>query len=188
VSLLIIILQQLCSANSSTQQAGNQQLAIDAPVLSAAAVRLVLELQLLAAGEAQRQQQQQQQQEQERHQAVRLLLICNQLLSTQVAELARLSYSSSSSSCCCCLLPELLQQHGLQLLQALAALVQQLQISAGGLSAWMEFSSPAVFGQQLSVLRAAASGISAVDSLCTEGDFQSSRSLPADIVLQSIQI
>jgi hypothetical protein len=97
-------------------------------VLSAAAVRLVLQLQLLAAAE--HQQWQQQQQQQLLHQegeaaagpsdAVGLLVCSTQLLHTQIRAVAQ-----SSSSC---LPPEVLQQAGLQLLQALAAPLQQVQL------------------------------------------------------------
>jgi hypothetical protein len=92
-----------------------------APVLSAAAVRLVLELQLLAAAEYQRWQQQQLLQQEELPAADAVNLICEstKLLHTLIRAVAQVSGS--------CLPPEVLQQTGLQLLQALAAPLQQLQ-------------------------------------------------------------
>jgi hypothetical protein len=102
-----------------------------APVLSAAAVRLVLQLQLLAASLVQRRRaakQQQQQQEVEVLEGVDALLVRNNHL-LHVHIRAVLQCTSSSS-----LQPEVLQQAGLQLqqaglqlLQALAAPLQQLQ-------------------------------------------------------------
>jgi hypothetical protein len=128
------------------------------PVLSAAAVRLVLELQLLAASWLQRrrsapQQQQQQQQgaEQEQDVVEVFLLQCNELLQVQIRAFLQTSR---------CLPPEVLQQAGLQLLQALAAPLQQLQMShpEGALvnlpGAWI-----GVPIQQLLALRAAAAGV-----------------------------
>jgi hypothetical protein len=89
-----------------------------APALSAAAVRLVLELQLLAAAEHQRCDQQQQ-----GDPAITAVLLSNstRLLHTLIKAAAQASGS--------CLPPEVLQQAGLQLLQALAAPLQQLQLS-----------------------------------------------------------
>jgi hypothetical protein len=150
----------------------------DDPALSAAAVRLVLELQLLAASWLQRQrsstQQQQEQQRQQQQQQRRqkqqqqhgveelldlpdvveaILLQSNELLQVQMRAILQASGSSS-------LPPEVLQQAGLQLLQALAAPLQQLQMSRpedtlAGLP--MEWIAQPV--QQLLALRAAAAGV-----------------------------
>jgi hypothetical protein len=106
---------------SCFQPAGQQR----SPVLSAAAVRLVLELQLLAAAEHQRSHQQQQKREDEAAvgkptAAVVLLVASVRLLHTLIRAVAQASGS--------CLPPEVLQQAGLQLLQALAAPLQQVQL------------------------------------------------------------
>jgi hypothetical protein len=87
-----------------------------APVVSAAAVQLVLELQLLAAGAVQRQRQPV---TPAKH-PLRLLLANTTLLHRQLK--AALQTSSG------CLPPGVLQQAGLQLLQALAAPLQQVQL------------------------------------------------------------
>jgi hypothetical protein len=150
-----------------------------APVLSAAAVRLVLQLQLLAASFVQRaraakqqqqqelQQQQQQQQEQELQQQqflqrmellkTQLLLQTNYLLQTHIRSVLQCTGSSS-------LQPEVLQQAGLQLLQALAAPLQQLQLSSpsdmlsGMVKSWVSVGDRVA--QQLFALQAAAAGMS----------------------------
>jgi hypothetical protein len=109
--------------------AGQQQISRDALVVSGAAVRLVLELQLLASGAVQRQREQQQQRQQElspEDQATTdtLALQAWDLLNMQTRALV---YTSRS-----CLPPEVLQQAGLQLLQALAAPLQQWQLCRSG--------------------------------------------------------
>jgi hypothetical protein len=107
-----------------------------APVLSAAAVRLVLELQLLAAAEHQQWKQQQLllQQVDESADSVAfgaMLSSSTRLLHTLIRAVAQASGS--------CLPPEVLQQAGLQLLQALAAPLQQLQLyGQSALSIWDE--------------------------------------------------
>jgi hypothetical protein len=97
-----------------------------AMLLSAAGVRLVLELQLLAAADYQRWQQQQQVPGQinVEKSTVALLSSSNRLLHTLIRAVAQASGS--------CLPPEVLQQAGLQLLQALTAPLQQLQLSGTG--------------------------------------------------------
>jgi hypothetical protein len=145
----------------------------DSVMLSAAAVRLVLELQLLAAEELRRQQKQQQQRRQRQqqqaeeqrrlaqHAALALLSDCNYLLWSQTQ--AGMHRTNGS-----CLPPEVLQQAGLQLLQALAAPVQQVQLLSqqGGSSEELSsmFNSP----QQLYALRVAAEGaaVEAADAAC----------------------
>ncbi|KAF6251993.1 hypothetical protein COO60DRAFT_568147 [Scenedesmus sp. NREL 46B-D3] len=127
-------------------------------MLSAAAVRLVLELQLLAAGAVQ---QQQRQQSEERLQDIAWLADCNMLLVTQIRAALRCTGSS-------CLPPEVLQQAGLQLLQALAAPVQQLQLCECQDTAE---TMPPLFGdspRQLYALKAAAAGIGVADAPAME--------------------
>jgi hypothetical protein len=110
--------------------AGQQQLSRNALVVSGAAVQLAVELQLLAAGAVQRQREQSRQQQQQRQQALTpghqamtdsFALQTLQLLGLHIKALVATSRS--------CLPPELLQQAGLQLLQALAAPLQQWQLS-----------------------------------------------------------
>jgi hypothetical protein len=130
-------------------------------VASSAAVRLVLELVLLAAADLQRQQQGQipaedqgevyQKFHRARHEAAVLLLDSNKLLHLQI----RASLHASGNSC---LPPEVLQQAGLQLLQALAAPVQQLQL--GMFSEEMAEVAMMPPADQLLALRAAATGLS----------------------------
>jgi hypothetical protein len=130
-------------------------------------MRLVLELQLLAAADLQRQQQQQQGQIHVEDQtdgykirladshedACRLLLDSTKLLHMQI----RANLHASGSSC---LPPEVLQQAGLQLLQALAAPVQQLQLGMFGEELSEVAMMPSVgLSDQLFALRAAATGL-----------------------------
>jgi hypothetical protein len=130
-------------------------------VLSAAAARLVLELQLLAAGEVQRQQQQQQP---EQLHAVGLMLDCHNMLVYQIRALSHIGCSSSSSSSSC-LPPEVLQQAGLQLLQALAAPLQHLQLSSASASPMNKMLfGQALLDEQLYALRSAAIGFNAAVS------------------------
>uniref|UniRef100_A0A383VUM1 MYND-type domain-containing protein n=1 Tax=Tetradesmus obliquus TaxID=3088 RepID=A0A383VUM1_TETOB len=127
---------------------------------AAAAVQLVLELQLLAAGEVQRQRaaSQQQQQQQQQHNdesdmlesANKLLFLTNELLQVQI----RGALQATGSSC---LPPEVLQQAGLQLLQALAAPLQQLQL--GGAPPGELGPVPGCVRQQLLAFKAAGSGM-----------------------------
>jgi hypothetical protein len=141
--------------------AEHQTLSSDSPVLSAAAVRLVLELQLLASWAVQQEQQQQQQQQQQQPQSSRsstVLLRINELLHIQLKSLL-----CASGGCLPPWVSELLQQHGLQLLQALAAPVQQLLLS-GPSEALSNTSNPRqaaylqCLQQQMFVFRAAAVG------------------------------
>jgi hypothetical protein len=133
----------------------------DAPMLSSAAIKLVLELQLLAAGVLQRLRLSKQQQlQQSRYGSTQkdgsmLLIWCNILLRQQVWAILQATGSS-------CLPPEVLQQAGLQLLQALAAPLQQLQLEgqAGELAGVVAlFPQHAGMNEQLYVLRAAAAGL-----------------------------
>jgi hypothetical protein len=135
-----------------------------AAALSGAAVRLVLELQLLAAALVQRQRTarlQQQTEEAVQLQAADKFLLHNNYL-LQVHIRAVLQCTSSS-----CLPPEVLQQAGLQLLQALAAPLQQLQLSSPGerlldlATSWEKVGDR--LNQQLFALRAAAAGLSTVE-------------------------
>jgi hypothetical protein len=111
-------------ASTLEEQHSGQAVDAAAPLMSAAAVRLVLQLQLLAASFVQRQRatKQQQQQEVELLQDPQALLLrTNYLLQVQIRAVLQCTRSSS-------LQPEVLQQAGLQLLQALAAPLQQLQL------------------------------------------------------------
>jgi hypothetical protein len=96
-------------------------------LLSAAGVQLVLELQLVAAAETQRWQQQQQQVPGKEDLAK--LTAVQLSSSTQLLHMLIRAVAQASGSC---LPPEVLQQAGLQLLQALAAPLQQLQLSGAG--------------------------------------------------------
>uniref|UniRef100_A0A383WED8 MYND-type domain-containing protein n=1 Tax=Tetradesmus obliquus TaxID=3088 RepID=A0A383WED8_TETOB len=139
------------------QQQGSPALDGSAPALSAAAVRLVLELQLLAAGAVQRLQQPRQQQpvDKENHPW--------QLLSdTSSTALLHRQLKAALQAGASCQPPGVLQQAGLQLLQALAAPLQQLQLTAAG-DEWRDAAvesaagnKPAALNQQLLALRAAA--------------------------------
>jgi hypothetical protein len=132
----------------------SEQSTTDVPVLSAAALRLVLELQLLAAGAVQRQQGSSRQQPAGPYDM--LLRHSNALLHAQIRAIVQ----DGSNS----VLAQLLQQHGLQLLQALAAPLQQLQL-------WMSLGDDAgvywgfamegvgALPQQLFALTAAAEGL-----------------------------
>jgi hypothetical protein len=144
-------------------QHGGQAVDVTAPVLSAAAVRLVLQLQLLAASFVQRrratkqQQQQQQQQDAEMLEDVEVLLVRNNyLLQMQIRAVLQCTGSSS-------LQPEVLQQAGLQLLQALAAPLQQLQLCSPHDQLLGLVSERANAGdrinEQLLALQAAAAGM-----------------------------
>jgi hypothetical protein len=125
----------------------------DAIMLSTSTVRLVLELQLLAVEELRRlQQQQQPAEEQQQYVVVAMLTNCNLLLGRQIR--AALQHTSHG-----CLPIEVLQQDGLQLLQALAAPVQQLQLRQGQERLWNALSSFADTHMQLYALRAAAEGM-----------------------------
>jgi hypothetical protein len=144
--------------------AGQQQISRSALEVSGAAVRLVLELQLLASGAVHRhrEQQRQQQQQEQRQQAStaedqantdNLALKAWILLGLQTKALVATSRS--------CLPPEVLQQAGLQLLQALAALLQQWQLSRMGDSFWhaaADTNMLPVFGDTLQGLVTAACG------------------------------
>jgi hypothetical protein len=108
------------SFDKPAQQQQQQQAAL----LSAAGVRLVLELQLLAAAEYQRCQQQMLQQTITQGQLTSLTTVLLTNSTRLLHTLIRAAAQASGSS----LRPEVLQQAGLQLLQALAAPLQQLQL------------------------------------------------------------
>jgi hypothetical protein len=112
-----VCVQILGAVFSQCKSVPDQRRNSSAPALSAVAVRLMLQLQLLAAGELQRQQQQQPGRQ---NQTAYLLMSCNCALLTQLQAAVQAAGGSR-------LPPEVLQQAGLQLLQALAAPLQQLQ-------------------------------------------------------------
>jgi hypothetical protein len=154
------------SLYDSLKHSLGQPLPIQSTLLaSSAAVRLVLEMQLLAAADLQRQQQTGQipvadqtdlyrKRVREKHEdAARSLLHSTQLLHLQIRD----SLQASSSSC---LPPEVLQQAGLQLLQALAAPVQQLQLGMFSEKMAEMAMLPSIgLSDQLFALRAAATGL-----------------------------
>jgi hypothetical protein len=155
--------------------AGQQQPSRNA-LLSTAAVRLMLELQLLASGAVQRQREQHRQQQQQprrRQQALTPedLAITDQLalqswhvLGGQIKLLVAASRS--------CLPPEVLQQAGLQLLQALAAPLQQWQLSRTGDSFLHSAAAAGVlplFGDSLQVLVVGACGAQPTQSQEPDG-------------------
>jgi hypothetical protein len=140
---------------------GQQQISRDALVVSGAAVRLVLELTLLASGAVHRQQDQhRQQQQQQRQQALSPQDQANtDYLALQTWDLLRVQIKAVVATSGSCLPPEVLQLAGLQLLQALAAPLQQWQLSRSGDS----FSHTAagalpLFGDTLQSLVTAACG------------------------------
>jgi hypothetical protein len=141
--------------------AGQQQISRNALVVSGAAVRLVLELQLLASGAVQRQRELYRQQQQ-RQQAVTcegLTIIENFALQTW--DLLRLQVRALAATSRSCLPPEVLQQAGLQLLQALAAPLQQWQLSRVSSSVLQNAAvadAERQFGDTLQVLMTAACG------------------------------
>uniref|UniRef100_A0A383WBJ7 Uncharacterized protein n=1 Tax=Tetradesmus obliquus TaxID=3088 RepID=A0A383WBJ7_TETOB len=133
-----------------------------APLLSAAAARLLLELQLLAAGDVQRQRQQRMAAP-DVDASMRLLLTSTSLQHRQLKAVLQAGAS--------CLPPEVLQQAGQQLLQSLAAPLQQLQLTAAddpfrasaahaaAAGPSRPIKSDGFMGQQLLALRAAAPGL-----------------------------
>jgi hypothetical protein len=150
-----LFLRLHCSSSSGggSSSSSSQQRSSSPPEVSAAAIKLVLELQLLAASLVQRQQQQGQQELQQL--AARLVLISNTLLQRTVRVVLEVTSGRR-------LLPEVLQQAGLQLLQALAAPLQLLQLGSSDdlLSMSEAFAADeqpyTVLEQQLYLLRAVA--------------------------------
>jgi hypothetical protein len=153
---------------ASRRMAGCQQLNSSSVVLSTAAVQMLLELQLLAAGLVQRLRQQVQrgQQQQDlglstRLQSAALLKHSAYLLREVIHAVAACRMPAGSSSG---LPPELLQQHGLLLLQALSAPLEQLQLSSADAAAELQTGGAAAVtaGAQMCALRAALSGLEAL--------------------------
>jgi hypothetical protein len=156
---IIAMLQANCTMPGSTGQA----LQGGGPLLSAAAFLLVLELQLLAAGAVQRLQTLHHSSEDSVEQRPdRLLYACNVLLQGQIVAVLNAGGS--------CLPSEVLQQAGLQLLQALAAPLQQLQLGDPDLPSvqgWQQAWGNML--KQLYVLQAAA-GVVALPRPGREGE------------------
>jgi hypothetical protein len=156
---------------------GQQQISRNAVLVSGAAVRLALELTLLASAvlqrrrEQQRRQQQQQQQQvftPEDHIADHFAVGTWELLRLQIKALFAASRTTGS-----CLPPEVLQQAGLQLLQALATPLQQWQLSRTGdsfLHAAAVAGALPVFGDTLQWLVMAACGALPTDSQVLNGE------------------
>jgi hypothetical protein len=109
--------------------AGQQQLSSNGLVVSGAAVKLVLELQLLASGAVQRQREQHRQQQQNLTPPQQDITDMFPVQTWNSLGLLIRALVATSRSC---LPPEVLQQAGLQLLQALAAPLQQWQLSRAG--------------------------------------------------------
>jgi hypothetical protein len=152
--ILIVYMQYYLNSGISQQQLGGSSV-----LVSAAAVRLLLELQLLAAGAVQRQR---------LHQVPQLLPtgtsrrwhITNMLVAN-CRGLLTLLIRALAASVRSCLPREVMQQAGLQLLQALAAPLQQLQLTAPGDSFYDDATSVGGltgFGEALFVLVTAACG------------------------------
>jgi hypothetical protein len=156
----------LCSALEDSFLPGSEPLRRDAHVLSANAVQLVLELQLLAAGAVQRLREHPQSTAEAdadflRDWTSQVLFWSNTLLQYQTRAILQAGSS--------CLPPEVLQQAGLQLLQALAAPVQQLQLSStSSPDARLQHLLLTQQGipEQLYILRAADSGLEAAQDRC----------------------
>jgi hypothetical protein len=132
-------------------------------------VRLALELALLASAAVQRQReqhrQQQQQQRQQQQQQRQLAFTPEGLNMDNFAlhtwELLRLQIKALVATSRSCLPPEVLQQAGLQLLQALAAPLQQWQLSRTGdsfLQAAAATGALPLLGDTLQLLVTAACG------------------------------
>jgi hypothetical protein len=121
--------------NHLPRSAAQQQCSRVALVASNAAVRLVLELQLLAFGAVQRQREQPRQQQQQQQQQLQLQQSTPEQrmmdhFALQTCHLLGLQIKAAAATSRSCLPPEVLQQAGLQLLQALAAPLQQWQLSS----------------------------------------------------------
>jgi hypothetical protein len=154
--------------------AGQQQLSRNARIVSGAAVCLTLELQLLASGAVQRQREQQQQQQRPRQQASPLKdQAVTDHFSLQTWDLLGLQIKMQAATSRSCLPPEVLQQAGLQLLQALAAPLQQWQLSRAGDSFLHNAAVAGVlprFGDTLQGLMTAACGAQDTDSRAPTGE------------------
>jgi hypothetical protein len=156
VSLLTLSLQNCCYSTSWITSEVQRQ-GRGCALLSPSAMRLTIELQLLAAAAVQRQRQslteQQQQQQWQQVEQLKLMLSCNWLLVMQI----RAAVFTQGG----CLPPEVLQQAGLQLLQALTAPLQQMQLQLGtnrNLPAFPSLTQDGVVNEQLYALQAAAAG------------------------------
>jgi hypothetical protein len=124
-STAVLLLNEVL-AGEALNRPGSKTPDSSSPLLSGAALKLVLEVQLLAAAELQRQRKQRSSSSVEglTERLTVTLLNCNVLLQRLLGNMAEASGSG--------LPPELLQQAGLQLLQALAAPLQQVQLCKAG--------------------------------------------------------
>jgi hypothetical protein len=138
----------------SWQESTSAAASAELPLLSPSAVLLVLELQLLLASTAQQQQQQQQQ---------RMLCIrnCNSVLMRQIKGFLLVTGGS-------CLPPEVLQQAGLQLLQALAVPLQLCIAQVW--PADMQLPNELKWNWPLYALRSAAAGLVSPDTSGQSGE------------------
>jgi hypothetical protein len=148
-------------SRSTARTGGCEALPSDAPVLSPAAVLLTLELQLLAAAAVQ-----QQRQLKEQPTKPAGFLSCDLHLTQNNHFLLRQLTAATLATGSSCLPPEVLQQAGLPLLQALAAPLQQLQLSSPDDQMYVAaLQGHGRLQEQLYALRAAAGGMRVAGSL-----------------------
>jgi hypothetical protein len=143
-----------------------QQLSKDAQVVSGAAVKLVLELTLLASGVVQRQREQQRQQQQRQQALAAEDQSMMDGFALQTWDLLGLQIKALAATARSCLPPEVLQHAGLQLLQALAAPLQQWQLSRTG-DSFLRIALPCS-GDALQGLVTAACGAERLHTLASE--------------------
>jgi hypothetical protein len=158
-----LMMLEIMINRSSNGYPGSAPLQSDAPVLSAAAVRLALELQLLAAADVLEQQQQRRADPAGEQRAIERLAQTNMFLAYQITAARRAARS--------CLPPEVLQQAGVQLLQALAAPLKLLQMSSPGnaffAAAWRrDRAVPGWYFEQTYTLSMAAAAAKQVEGEC----------------------
>jgi hypothetical protein len=157
------------TAGSGTEQQQQQQQQENAPAPIAAAIKLALELQLLAADQTQHWRQQQQQGSRQGRQAAAGANSASSLLFNSdwlLLVLLRSALEADSRLSSSGLPPELLQQAGLQLLQALAAPLQQLQLGSPEDTLHHFYSQPAVMEKSaghLYALRGVTTGLVMLD-------------------------
>jgi hypothetical protein len=151
--------------------AGQQQISGVSLVVSSAAVRLVLELTLLASSAVQRQREQHRQQQQQQAFTPEEQVTDNFALHTW--ELLGLQIKALVATSRSCLPSEVLQQAGLQLLQALAAPLQQWFLSRPGDSFLHTVAVTGVlplFGHTMHALVTAACGAQPTQSQAPDGE------------------
>jgi hypothetical protein len=151
--------------------AGQQQLSTNAVVVSGAAVRLVLELTLLASSAVQRQREQQRQQQQQQQVLTSEDQAITDTFALQTWNLLGMQIKALVAASRSCLPPEVLQQAGLQLLQTLAAPLQQWQLSRCGDSfLHVAAAIPLFLGDTLHMLVTAACGAQPTQNYAPRGE------------------